>query len=141
MTTLSNGTDLNIEKEIGNIIRISVWRIPKTNHEALMQLEKPIREFFKSAGVNQHIFQLKAGSEEQDKMAEQMGMTNIAKTIAAKQDEEVWLELQFYRDQKHLDDLVAEVQKNENALKIGKQFMDLLTPGSCVEGWFNHVNI
>jgi hypothetical protein len=132
---------LNIENEIGNIIRFSVWRIPKTNHKALMQLEKPIREFFKNAGVNQEIFQLKVGSDEQDKMAEQMGMTNIAKTIAAKQDEEVWLELQFYRDQKHLDDLVAEVQKNENALKIGKQFMDLLTPGSCIEGWFNHVNI
>jgi hypothetical protein len=132
---------LNIENEIGNIIRFSVWRIPNTNHEALMQLEKPIREFFKNAGVNQEIFQLKVGSDEQDKMAEQMGMTNIAKTIAAKQDEEVWLELQFYRDQKHLDDLVAEVQKNENARKIGKQFMDLLTPGSCIEGWFNHVNI
>ena len=132
---------MNIENEIGNIIRFSVWRIPKTNHEALMQLEKPIRKFFKNAGVNQEIFQLKVGSDEQDKMAEQMGMTNIAKTIAAKQDEEVWLELQFYRDQKHLDDLVAEVQKNENARKIGKQFMDLLTPGSCIEGWFNHVNI
>jgi hypothetical protein len=127
--------------EIGNIIRLSVWRIPKANHEALMQLEKPIKEFFKNAGVNQEIFLLKVGSDEQDKMAEQMGMTNIAKTIAAKQDEEVWLELQFYRDQKHLDDLVAEVQKNENALKIGKQFMGLLTPGSCIEGWFNHVNI
>ena len=132
---------MNIENEIGNIIRFSVWRIPKTNHEVLMELEKPIREFFKNAGVNQEIFQLKVGSDEQDKMAEQMGMTNIAKTIAAKQDEEVWLELQFYRDQKHLDDLVAEVQKNENALKIGKQFMDLLTPGSCIEGWFDHVNI
>ena len=130
-----------MENQIGNIIRLSVWRIPKTNHEALMHLEKPIREFFKNAGVNQEIFQLKVGSDEQDKMTEQMGMTNIAKTIAAKQDEEVWLELQFYRDQKHLNDLVAEVQKNENALKIGKQFMDLLTPGSCIEGWFNHVNI
>jgi len=127
--------------EIGNIIRLSVWRIPKANHEALMQLEKPIKEFFKNTGVNQEIFLLKVGSDEQDKMAEQMGMTNIAKTIAAKQDEEVWLELQFYRDQKHLDDLVEDVQKNENAVKIGKQFMDLLTPGSCIEGWFNHVNI
>jgi len=126
---------------IGNIIRISVWRIPKINHEAFMQLEKPISEFFKNAGINQEIFQLKAGSDEQDKMAEQMGMTNIAKTLAAKEDEEVWLELQFYRDQKHLDDLVAEVQKNANVLNIGKQFMNLLTPGSCIEGWFNLVNI
>ena len=35
--SLSNGSDLNIENEIGNIIRFSVWRIPKTNHEALMR--------------------------------------------------------------------------------------------------------
>lgn len=134
---------MNVENEIGNIIRFSVWRIPNTNHEALMQLEKPIREFFKNAGVNQEIFQLKVGPDlhEQDKMAEQMGFTNIAKTIAAKEDEEVWLELQFYRDQKHLDDLGAKMQKDENAGKLGKQFMDLLTPGSCIEGWFSHVNI
>jgi len=62
-------------------------------------------------------------------MAEQMGFTNIAKTIAAKEDE-VWLELQFYRDQKHLDDVGAKMQKDENAGKLGKQLMDLLTPGS-----------
>ena len=132
---------MNIENELGNIIRLSVWRIPKTNHEKLMQLEKLIGEFFKNAGVDQEIFQLKTESDEQHKMAEQMGMTNIAKTIAAKQDEEVWLELQFYRDQKHLDDLVAEVQKNENARDIGKQFMDLLAPKSCIEGWFSHVKL
>ena len=108
-----------------------------------MQLAKPVRELFKNVGVNQEIFQLKEGSDlrEQDKMAEQMGFTNIAKTIAAKEDEEVWLELQFYRDQKHLDDLAAKMQKDENAGKLGKQFMDLLTPGSCIEGWFDHVNI
>lgn len=132
-----------MENEIGNIIRLFVWLIPKTNHEALMQLAKPVRELFKNIGVNQEIFQLKVGPDlhEQDKMAEQMGFTNIAKTISAKEDEEVWLELQFYRDQKHLDDLGAKMQKDENAGKLGKQFMDLLTPGSCIEGWFSHVNI
>ena len=132
-----------MEDETGNLIRLFIWRIPKTNHEALMQLAKPVRELFKNVGVNQEIFQLKGGSDlrEQDKMAEQMGFTNIAKTMAAKEDEEVWLELQFYRDQKHLDDIGAKMQKDENAGKLGKQFMDLLTPGSCIEGWFSHVNI
>ena len=49
-----------------------------------MQLAKPVRELFKNVGVNQEIFQLKEGSDlrEQDKMAGQMGFTNIAKTIA-----------------------------------------------------------
>jgi uncharacterized protein YbaA (DUF1428 family) len=131
-----------MENETGNLIRLFVWRIPKTNHDALIQLGRPAKELFKNVGVNPEIFQLKVGSDlhEQDKMAEQMGFTNIAKTIAAKEDEEVWLELQFYRDQKHLDDIGAKMQKDENAGKLGKQFMDLLTPGSCIEGWFSHVN-
>jgi len=101
----------------------------------MIQLEKQFAGAFRrNGGLGYEVFQLN-GTENM------MEWTNIAKTIAAKQDEEVWLELQFYRDQKHLDDLVAEVQKNENAHKIGKQFMDLLTPGSCIEGWFDHVNI
>ena len=130
-----------MDNEIGNIVRLFVWRIPKNNHAALMQLGRPAKELFKNVGVNQEIFQLKAGSDlhEQDKMSEQMGFTNIAKTIAAKEDEEVWLELQFYRDRKHLDDVGAKMQQDENAGKIGKQFMDLLTPDSCIEGWFSHV--
>jgi len=132
---------LNTKNEIGKIIRLSVWRIPKVNHEALMKLEKAIGEFFRNYGVKQEIFQLKAGTNEQEKMDEEMGMTNIAKSIGATQNEEVWLELQFYRDQKHLDVLLADVQKNENALRIGKQFMELLTPGSCIEGLFNQVDM
>jgi hypothetical protein len=38
-----------------------------------------------------------------------MDFTNIAKAVLANQDEEeVWLELQFYRDQKHLEDVMGE---------------------------------
>ena len=32
------------------------------------------------------------------------GITNIAKTVSADNDEEVWLELIFYRDRKHRDE-------------------------------------
>jgi hypothetical protein len=43
-----------------------------------------------------------------------MDFTNIiAKTVSAKQDEKVWLELQFYRDQNHLEDVVAKMQHDE----------------------------
>ena len=90
--TIRSGSDLNMENETGNLTRLFVWRIPKTNHEALMQLGRPAMELFKNVGVNQEIFQLKVSSDlhERDKMAEQMGFTNIAKTIAAKEDEVCW---------------------------------------------------
>ena len=32
------------------------------------------------------------------------GITNIAKTVSANQDEEVWMELIFYRDRKYRDE-------------------------------------
>jgi hypothetical protein len=34
----------------------------------------------------------------------------------------------------------AKMQKDENAGKLGKQFMGLISPGSCVEGWFSHLS-
>jgi uncharacterized protein YbaA (DUF1428 family) len=58
------------------------------------------------------------------------GITNIAKTISATQDEEVWLELIFYRDRKHKDEVGAKMQNDENMERLYKQSVDLLSPGS-----------
>jgi uncharacterized protein YbaA (DUF1428 family) len=41
------------------------------------------------------------------------GITNIAKTISATQDEEVWLELIFYRDRKHKEEVGVKMRKDE----------------------------
>jgi uncharacterized protein YbaA (DUF1428 family) len=41
------------------------------------------------------------------------GITNIAKTISANQDEEVWMELIVYRDSKHRDEVGAMMQSDE----------------------------
>jgi uncharacterized protein YbaA (DUF1428 family) len=116
--------------------------MPKKNHTTMIELGKSAKQLFQNIGVRQEIFQLEANSNlsEQNEMAEKMGFTNIAKTISAKNDEEVWLELQFYRDKRHLDEVSAKMQKDENAGELGKQFMSLISQGSCVEGWFSHLN-
>lgn len=41
------------------------------------------------------------------KTYEDMGFVNIAKTASAAQDEEVWVELQSYRDRNHLDEILV----------------------------------
>ena len=116
--------------------------MPKKNHTGLIELGKSAKQLFDTFGVRQEIFRLLANPNlsEQHEMAEKMGFTNIAKTLSAKDDEEIWLELQFYRDKQHLDDVSAKMQKDENAGDIGNQFMSLISPGSCVEGWFSHFN-
>ena len=69
------------------------------------------------------------------------GITNIAKTVSANQDEEeVWMELIFYKDRKHGDEVGANMQNDENMERLYKQSVDLLSPGSSfVMGEFNRL--
>jgi uncharacterized protein YbaA (DUF1428 family) len=58
------------------------------------------------------------------------GITNIAKTLSANQDEEVWMELIFYRDRKHRDEVGTKMRNEESMERLYKQAVDLLSPGS-----------
>jgi uncharacterized protein YbaA (DUF1428 family) len=71
------------------------------------------------------------------------GITNIAKTVSAKQDEEeIWMEQIFYRDSKHRDEYMAECGNDENMNQLYKQFMDLITPGSSpIMGEFSRLKV
>jgi uncharacterized protein YbaA (DUF1428 family) len=129
-----------MENEIGNYLQVFVWRTPKKNRDALMKLCEPAKKLFKNLEVKQEIFLLKENSEEQKEMCDKMGFTNIAKAVSANKDEDVWLELQFYRGQKHLQEVSEKMNKDESANQLGRQFMDLITPKSCAEGWFSHFN-
>jgi uncharacterized protein YbaA (DUF1428 family) len=70
------------------------------------------------------------------------GITNIAKTVSANQDEEVWMELIFYRDRKHRDEVCAKMQNDESMERLYKQSVDLLSPGSSfVMGEFSRLKV
>jgi uncharacterized protein YbaA (DUF1428 family) len=70
------------------------------------------------------------------------GITNIAKTVSASQDEEVWMELIFYRDRKHRDEVGTKMQNDENMERLYKQSVDLLSPGSSfVMGEFSRLSV
>jgi uncharacterized protein YbaA (DUF1428 family) len=70
------------------------------------------------------------------------GITNIANTISANQDEEVWVELQYFRDRKHMDEVITKMEKDENMGRICKESSDLLTPGTrFIMGEFNRIDV
>jgi uncharacterized protein YbaA (DUF1428 family) len=58
------------------------------------------------------------------------GIVNIAKTIAAADDEEVWMELIFYRDRKHKDEIGTKMRNDESMGSLYQQSLDLVTPGT-----------
>jgi ssDNA-specific exonuclease RecJ len=68
--------------------------------------------------------------------------TNIAKTVSANQEEEIWMEQIFYKYSKHRDEYMAKCGNDENMNQLYKQFMDLITPGSSpIMGEFSRLEV
>jgi uncharacterized protein YbaA (DUF1428 family) len=131
----SSEIEVKYGKEIGGIVQQFLYRLPKKNHEAMIQLEKQFVDGFRSnGGLRYEVFQLN-GTENM------MEWTNIAKTMSANQDEEIWVEQVHYRDSKQRDEFMAMCGKDENMTRLLKQFMDLITPGSTIMGEFSHLEI
>jgi uncharacterized protein YbaA (DUF1428 family) len=113
-----------------------VYRVPKKNHDAMLRLDKQFNDIIaKEYGVVHSVFRLN-GTQ-----APMEGVTNIAKTVLANQDEEVWLELIFYRDRKHKEEISAKMQTDERMGPLWQQSMDLVSPGTgFIMGEFSRLN-
>lgn len=108
----------------------------RKNHDAMMQLNKQFVDTMRKYRAAHLIFQLN------NTEAPMEGITNIAKTVSANQDEEVWLELIFYRDRKHRDEVDAKRRNDESMAPLFQQSVDLLTPGtSFIMGEFSRLKI
>lgn len=82
------------------------------------------------------IFQLNSTEEPME------GITNISKTVSANQDDEVWMELIFYRDRKHRDEVGAKMQNEEGMDRLYRQSLDLVTAGTgFIMGEFSRLEI
>jgi uncharacterized protein YbaA (DUF1428 family) len=132
---MSNANVREIEQEIGSEVAHFVYRVPKKNHDAMMQLNKQFVEVMRKYGATHLILQLN------NTEAPMEGITNISKTISANQDDEVWMELIFYKDRKHRDEVNAKMRNDVNMEQLFKQSMDLITPGTTfVMGEFSRLN-
>ena len=135
---MSKSEATEMEQVIGSEVTHFVYRVPKKNHDAMLQLNKQFAEIMRKYGALHLIFQLNNTD------APMEGITNIAKTVSTNQDdeEEVWMELIFYRDRKHRDEVSARMQNDENMKRLYKQSVDLLSPGSSfVMGEFSRLKV
>jgi uncharacterized protein YbaA (DUF1428 family) len=133
---MSKPSITEIEQGIGSEVAHFVYRVPKKNHEAMLQINKQFADIMRKYGAPHLIFQLN------NTEAPMEGITNIAKTVSANQEEEVWMELIFYRDRKHRDEIGAKMQNDGNMERLYKQSVDLLSPGSSfVMGEFSRLKV
>jgi uncharacterized protein YbaA (DUF1428 family) len=113
-----------IEQWIGSEVDHFIYRVPKKNHDSTVQLGKEFSDIIRSYGVAHLVFQLN------NTEAPMEGITNIAKTVSTTQDEEVWLELMFYRDRKHREEVHTKMQNDETLGPLWQRSMELVSPGT-----------
>ena len=134
---MSKFATTEIEEGIGSEADHFVYRVPKKNHNAIMQLNKQFSDIIRNYGVAHLVFQL--NNKEESSME---GITNIAKTVSATQDEEVWMEIIFYRDHKHKDEVAAKMRNDERMGSLWQRSMELVSPGTgFILGQFSRIRV
>ena len=121
---MSKSNILENEQEIGTHTQIFIYRIPKKNHDAIVQLNKQIKDTLPKHGpLHSEFFYLSSTESVMD-------FLNITEIVSANQDEGVWIEIQSYRDRKHRDETMANMEKDKNCESLYQQYLALITPGS-----------
>jgi len=82
---------------------------------------KPFVQRCKRHGVRPEIYHLSRNSSsssttsEQETVAALEGLESIAKTLSIGDDVEMWVLLQFHRDQAHADEVHSNIMQDESA--------------------------
>jgi uncharacterized protein YbaA (DUF1428 family) len=140
-----NESSTEIQEGTGNYLGLNFVRAPKKNHDAMEQIGKPFAQWFKKHGVRTEIFHLSSNSSTTTSEQEvPEGVESIAKTLSIKDDEEIWVMLQFYRDQAHAQEITAMMMtmQDESIGKLVKEFDGLVTQGSSlIMGGFSRLKV
>lgn len=129
-----------------NYLQHFIYRVPKKNHDTIVQNLKQFVPWFKKHGAKVEYYQL-GRSETQYAIdsAKQSGMDvmdSIDKALSTgvEDDEEVWIEQQYFRDYKHCQDVYAKMMQDKSIEPLGNEFFSLVTQGKkMITGGFNRL--
>ncbi|MGB8778093.1 MAG: hypothetical protein WCC82_07655 [Nitrososphaeraceae archaeon] len=140
---MTNNTDSPTEAETGSYLTAYLYRVPKRNHDVITQNLKKFIPWFEKNGVRLEYYNL-AGRETQEVVdssnaAGMEGMESIAKTLAA-EDEDIWMELQYFRDHSHCKEVYAKMMTDKSLEPLLNEFFGLITQGrGLITGGFNRL--
>jgi len=124
-------------KETGSYVQVHIYRVPKMNHDSMVQVNKQIVSWFEKQGGRTEFFQLNNSQTVE-------GVESIAKTFSIREDdeEEIWVELNYFRDRKHVEDVFPKMMQDESISPLFKQFEGLITEGKkMITGGFTPIKI
>ena len=137
------GSTRQIE-ETGNYLQLFIYRAPKKNHDAIAKNLMQFVPWFKKNGVRVEYYQLgKSETQAAVDSVKQSGMDvmdSIDKAISTDEDEEVWIEQQYFRDYKHCEDVYSKMMQDKSLEPLGNEFFGLITQDKkLITGGFNRL--
>lgn len=113
-------------KKTGYVVSL-IYRLPKKNHEAIVELNKKYVDMLAKIGVLRHeVYRL-------NKTAEVPEFIHLDRIVSANlEKEEVWIESMHYRDKNHWLESKTKMEKDTNCQQGWQEFANLLTPNSTV---------
>ena len=146
---MENKIDSTMEIEgTGNFLQHFLYRVPKKNHDALIQNLKQFIPWFKKHGARVEYYQLgRSETKAAIDSAKQSGMDVmdsidkiLSTTTEDEEKEEVWVEQQYFRDHKHCEEVYSKMMQDKSIEPLGNEFFSLITQGKkMITGGFNRL--
>ncbi len=109
----------------------------------MAQIAMPFVQWFKKEAVRPEIFHLSgttAATSGQSEGAAPEGLENIANKLSVGEDEELWVLLQFYRNESHANEVYPKMMLDESIGRLIKEMDGLVSKGSnLVMGGFTRL--
>jgi hypothetical protein len=122
-------------EETGNYLQHFTYRVPKKNHDAIVQNLRKFVPRFKKNEIRLEDYQ---PSNSQTMEA----MERITKTPSVTEDEDVWIELQYFRYQNHSEDGYTKMMQDASLKLLGDEFFNPITQGkSRMTGVFSQLEV
>ncbi len=124
-------SELKPEGEDRGYVQLFVYRVPEKNRDELRSLLGKIADKVREHGALRSDFYRLHSTEAFQ------GFTTIARAFAAVLGEELWVELDHYRERGHRDRVMASLTKDTGAGALFRQLGPLVSDGySIVMGEF-----
>jgi uncharacterized protein YbaA (DUF1428 family) len=124
------------EQQEGKHVQLFVYKLPKKNHDAMVKLVKKFTALYKKYGTQSwEIYQLNS-TEAFD------GSTSIAKIVSASPNEEIWVEVDHYKNRNTRDSVVSAIMQDPSAGEMFGALAGTMSEGfSLIMGEFNPLNV
>jgi uncharacterized protein YbaA (DUF1428 family) len=122
-----------LKARTGKHLEAFIYRAPKKNHDAIVKNLKSFVPWFEKEGVGLEYFQFGE--------SEAMGsMESLSKALSVSDDEEIWMELQYFRDLQHCKDVYSRMMQDKEIEPAGTEFFGLISQGKpIVTGGFGRL--